>query len=281
VKPQLSNSAIASFYLWAENKLLKDGEAFHNYSSRLYYMPDERLPGYVTYSSPFKQWVYDQGILGAQVCSGISGSISLSNYESGLQIDYVNGRVILPSSFGTGLTLSGSFSFKEINFYLPNETEEDVLTNSKFYLNSRFQQFPDSGIAPYTYLNPATYVNLLNNYNEPFALGGTQEANFNLSLVTNTETMYQLDGANFVFSSMQDKSFPLLTIYEWPLNEFGNVKSGIYSSGYNYEVVKAEKCLPGNLFYVEKVRCSKLSDKIKLNDKLFVGIADIDICRVF
>jgi hypothetical protein len=29
------------------------------------------------------------------------------------------------------------------------------------------------------------------------------------------------------------------------------------------------------------VRCSKLSDKIKLNDKLFVGIADIDICRVF
>lgn len=280
MKPQITNTALASFLFWAEHEILEKGEAYKNNTSKLYYYPDSRLNGYVAYGSPYKQWVYDRSISGAYIISGISGSISLTNYQSGMQIDYENGRILLPTSFGTGLNISGSYSFKEINSYISNETEESLIVENKAYLNSRFSGYNNTYVPPYTNVNPAMYFNILNNYNKPFELGGLKDTQINASIVIMTETMSQLDAALSIFSDAESKVFPLFSVYEDPLNEYGNVKTGLYPSGYNYTGLRAQKCKPGTTFFIESIRGSKLSDSVRANQHLFVGIIDAQISKV-
>lgn len=281
MKAQFNNTALASFLFWSENELISKGEAYKNYTSRLFYKEDLRLDGYVGYSAPFKQWVYNKNITGAYICSAISGSINLSNNQSGMKVDYENGRVLLPSSFGTGLNISGSYAFKEINFYVSTETEEQLLVSSKFYLNSRFiNQRPTAGIAPYDQVTPAIFVNFANSDTNPFAFGGLKESKLKMSIVVMTENISQLDATLGIFSECKEKQFPQLSIYEDPLDEYGNVKTGIYPSGYNYQTILNQKYTPGNLFYIEDVWTSKISDRIKMNDDLFAGIVDFTISKV-
>jgi hypothetical protein len=277
---QNTNTALSSFLFWAENELLTKAEAYINYTSKLYYRPDPRLgSSYVTYASPFKQWVYNKSITGAIVCEQISGSINLNNNQSGMEIDYENGRIILPSSFGTGLNLTGSYAFKEINFYLSTETEENLLTKNKYTLNSRFNRQPTGAIQPYIYVNPAIYINLLNTQNEPFALGGEKNSKTNVSMIIATETMYQLDAVLGLFTDAEEKYIKPISIEKDPLNAFGNVKTGLYPSGFYYNQIFSSGC-PSDLYFIDSVLGSKISDKIEVNDSLFVGIIDLDISRI-
>jgi hypothetical protein len=275
---QYLNVVNSSFFFWAQNALLNEGQAYINYTSKLHYQPDPRLgSNYVTYSAPFKQWIYDRGVQGATICSGISGAISLNSNQSGLKIDYDNGRVILPSSFGTGLNISGSYSFKEFNFYLPNETEEDLLTTSKFYLNSRYNQNPTGKLPPYSMVTPAIFINSLANSNKGFALGGEKQTNTSLSMVVMAETVAQLNGAISFFTDKCHKVFPYHDFD--PIGPFGDVKTGQFPSGFNYNSIVNQYGVPGNLLYIESVRGSKLSDSFKGNDRNFVGLIDFEISK--
>jgi hypothetical protein len=281
MKPQFVNNAVASFLFWSENELLTKGEAYKNFTSKLYYAPDPRLgSSYNTFASPFKQWVYNQGISGANIMSGVSGSVNLTNYQSGLQIDYDNGRVILPSSLGTGLNITGSYAFKEVNFYLSNETEEFLITDNKYYLNSRFiGQAPSGKLPPYDFVNPAIFIVHSNVGNEPIALGGMKDTEINLSMVVMVETSYHLDAILGIYADSEEKSFPLLSIYDDPINEYGNVKQSLYPSGFNYSNIIAEKGQPGNLLYIKSVAGAKVSDRIKLNSQLFAGVVDFTVSK--
>jgi hypothetical protein len=280
LKKQIINDCKASFLFWVENSILDEGRAYTNYTSRLFYNKDNRLgANYVSYSSPFKQWVYDKGVSGAFVCSGISGSLNLSNGQSGLMIDYENGRVILPASFGTGLNISGSYAFKDFNVYISNETEEKLLTSSKFYLNSRYDRNATGAIAPYDIVTPAIFFNALSKEDSPFALGGEKQTKISMSTVIFSETMDNLDAAISFLTDKSEKSFPQVNQSIDPLNPFGGIKTGVYPNGYNYKDIKNQNFTPGNLFYVESARGSKLSDNFKTNDKNFVGIVDFEITR--
>lgn len=280
--PQFSNSVNSSFLLWAEHKLLSKGLAYKNYTSRLYYTPDPYVAnqGYRAYASPFKQWVYDLSISGAFICNGISGDISLNRGVSGLRIDYDNGRVLVPASFGTNLNISGTYAFKDLNFYLANETEDALLTNTKFFLNSRFNNFPTGGIAPYSQVTPAIFFNSLNNRQEDFALGGQYNSVENVSLVIMAENVWMLDAILSIYRDAKHDYFPQVTIYDHPLDEYGDVKSTLYPSGYSYLNLIGQYGTPGNLFLIESVRGSKVSDRIRISESLFVGLVDIEISKV-
>lgn len=280
--PQFSNTSNISFLLWSENKLLTKGLAYNNYTSKLYYSRDQNASGngLVAYASPFKQWVYDKSISGAQICESISGSISLSNGISGMRIDYENGRILLPISFGTGLNISGSYAFKDLNFYLANETEESLITSNKYYLNSRFKRPPTSGITPYVMATPAIFFNSLNSRQEDFALGGLYNSVDNVSLVVMAENVSILDSVFSIFRDTKNQCFVQLAYQNYPLDEFGNVKTGVYPTGYSYRDLSASLNFPGNLYYINSVRNSKLSDRVKASEGLFVGLIDIEISKV-
>ncbi len=279
--PQYQHSVEASFIFWAENLLLASGQAYKNYSSPLYYSYDERLPanGLVSYASPFKQWVYDTSVPGATIAqyTGVSGSLTITGFLQDAHVDYQNGRLLLPNSVGTGASIGISYALKEFNFYLANETEENLVVDNKYYLNSRFGRTPTSGIRPYDIVTPAIFVNTLNAHNEPRALGGLRDTKVVMSMIVMAENQYQLNGVLSLYDDQKDKCIVQLSINDDPLDQWGDVKTGLYPSGYSYINLRNSRANSSNLLYINSVRSSKLSDALQVNPRLFVGIVDFEL----
>ena len=109
--PQFQHEATTSFALWLDHYLIYNAEAYSNKQGNLYYMPDERLPmypddpvnGLISYNSEYKQWVYDSDADQADIPTGVYIDTGDGSYnfcprgESGLSLDFENGRVLLLS----------------------------------------------------------------------------------------------------------------------------------------------------------------------------------------
>lgn len=273
MKNQFANNVVFSVYLWTEHELLQKGEAYINNTSKLYYTADSRQPTKVAYSAPFKQWVYDSGVNGANIPTSISGSFGIINKgESGLMFDFDNGRVLLNSGVGKNLNITGSYSIKEVNFYISNETEENIIINDKYFFNPRYANKPTSGIAPYAITTPAIFIVQNGNSSTPFALGGMMDTKMNMSLIVMAESSYQLSNILSFFNDKKHKYIPLMDLSLDPINEYGDLKSG-----YNYNLLSASFNTPGNLLFIEEVDSSILSDELKTNYKIFLGEIDLTL----
>ena len=100
--PQFQHEANTSFALWLDYYMSTKAQAFSNKEVGMYYTPDERLLkypedplGFITYSSEYKQWVYDHDIQNAQVPNGVhidtgNGYEFCARGQSGLMIDFDN-----------------------------------------------------------------------------------------------------------------------------------------------------------------------------------------------
>ena len=116
------------FYL---HFLLKKGQAHKNYSTDFYYYADERVQNKVVFGSPYKQWVYDRSITNAKVPVISGGAGALSAGESGMIVDYENGRVLFDSSVSSSAAISGAYSVKDFNTYVSNQDEESLIIEGK------------------------------------------------------------------------------------------------------------------------------------------------------
>ena len=158
MKPQYQHELMTSFMLWFDNHLLNKGEAYSNQTGTLYYFNDSRLPdGYKAYASPYKQWVTDSSIVGS-VNPVIPTSFMGSGRADDIIFDFENGRIIeTGNNFGTNETITGTFAVKDFNIYLTNDTEEDLILENKFQLNSRYNK-TESGVEPYDQMTPAIFL---------------------------------------------------------------------------------------------------------------------------
>lgn len=268
-----------SFGQWFENRLQQNGQAFFNTTSRLYHQPDSRLPnGYVAYASPFRSWVYDSGISGANIINSVSGSLgvggtgSVFRGQSGMMVDYTNGRVIFPSSVGTNAIISGSYSVTELNVYFPNQSAESLVFTNKYYLNSRFGR-PVTGIPPANdMVTPCIFVTDTNTKNQNWAFGGVYNTTMNVRLIVMAENLSQLDNVLSLATDSKDLCFPQLPTYLWPLNPIGDVKSG-----YNYQAIKEQYNSPSDFFTITDVTATKVGDGIPIDQSIFVGMIDLTV----
>lgn len=279
MNPSFSETTLNSFYQWLDNRLLTQGQAFYTNTSRYLYQPDSTLgTGYVAYAAPIKPFVWDSGVAGATVATTVSGSFGvLSRGESGMMMDYVNGRVILPASFGTNATISGSYSFKELNVYFANQSQEQMVFTNKYYLNSRFNRTAASNTPPpYSMVTPCVFITNSAVENKPWAFGGVYETEFHLTLNVMAENLSQLEGVLSILEDSRKAYFPQLDPSEWPLNSYGDFKNGV---GYSYDALVAENGQPGNLYTIEEVKTSKVGDGVKINESVFLGICDITLTK--
>jgi|TARA_B100000035_G_scaffold174668_1_gene149045 hypothetical protein len=277
MKPQFQHEVTTSFMLWADNFLLRKGEAYTNYTSTLYAnTSDDRLStGLVSYSSPHKQWVFDSSIEGANIPSGINDNGTfIGRGSNGLKLDFDNGRAILDSSFGSDKNgLEATYAVKDFNFYITNQTEEQLIIDSKFDTNDRFKQ-DLAGIAPYKQVIPAIFVNSETSENEPYAFGGEDKTSTNIRCVVFAENTYQLDGALSIFNDSKNEVYTKLSFEDYPMNEFGDV------TGFNYKELSSNA--KQQYFHIEDARVSKLSDRINKNidPTLFVGFIDFEVTNL-
>jgi hypothetical protein len=263
-----------SFFLWFDNYLLTKGEAYTNTTGKFFNYSDPRLDSdYKVFGSAYKQWVNDSSIAGAQIPSGVFVNGSFVGRDSGLILDFENGRV-LSQSLPAQSTITGSFAVKDFNIYFSNETEEDIVVENKYNTNSRIILNEENYIDPYDQVIPAIFLSLDGTSNRGFALGGMEETTINAKAVILSENNYQLDGVLSIFADSRNEVFPVIPMANHPMNEFGDLKSGSYS----YADLKNQFSVNTN-FYINNAVTSKLTDKARksLANDMYVGFVDFEI----
>lgn len=277
MQSQFSQATLISFYLWLDNAILQNGQAFTNNTSQFYYQPDPRLgTGFVAYASPFKQFVWDSGVSGAHIMDRISGSLgTLTRGQSGLKIDFDNGRVILNSAVGTSAVITGNYAFKDLNVYFANQSQERMLFANKYYLNGRFAPPINSGVPAYSFVTPCIFITNANEVNNNWALGGVYNTVYTISCNVIAENMNQLEGAMSIMADTKHTFLPQVNTSVWPLNFYGD-----YKSGYNYQTVIQQYGTPNNLYFISSVKTTKVSDYAKIDEAAWLGVVDFTVERV-
>jgi len=265
---------MTSFSLWFDNNLLQKGEAYSNKTGAFYHFEDSRLPSsYKAYASPYKQWVNDSSVSGGTnpiIPTGFNGS----GRSDDLIFDFENGRIIeTGGNFSDSETITGSFCVKDFNIYITNETEENLILEGKFELNSRYDQVP-SGVAPYDQMIPAIFINCEFMKNEGFAFGGEDLTTSTIKAVVLAENDYQLDGVLSIFADSSRAYINKIPFTGHPSTEYGDIKNG----SYNYADICQNNSHNGT-YYIEDVTVSKFSERAQngIPGSLKVGFIDFDV----
>jgi len=209
-----------------------------------------------------------------------------------LHIDYENGRVFFTGNPVAGddygklpgntlsndghYALSGQFAVKDFNLYVTNQTEEDLVIE-KFKTNNRFGNLETSGVAPYDQVLPAVFIGAETIKNEPLAFGGLDTTKTNVKAVVMTTDLYCLDCVLSMAADAQKRSFAKVNFSDFPVTELGDIKTATYPTGYSYNQI--EKSNTSEMFHIEEVNVSKLSDRVtkKVNPDIFIGFIDFEI----
>ena len=277
MKPQYQHELMTSFLLWFDNHLLQKGEAYSNKTGTLYSFEDSRLPSsYKVFASPYKQWVSDSSITG-EVNPIIPTSFVGLDRTDDLIFDFENGRVIETGGNLIGdEVLTGEFAVKDFNVYFTNETEEDLILENKFELNSRYQQTPQA-IDPYDQVVPAIFLNCEYMRNEGFAFGGEDLTKTTIRAVVLAENSYQLDGVLSIFADSARKAIVKIPFSMCPTTEYGDIKNDYY----NYTGLISPYD-GSNKYFIDDVTVSKFSERAQNNSPgdVQVGFIDFDVSTV-
>ena len=278
MKPTFTHNVINSFFLWFDNFLMTKGDAYKTYTTKLYNYQDARLGAdKVVYGSPYKQWVYDKNITGTTIPSGFTiNNQFVSTGTSGMKIDFDNGRIIFNSGVSTDLNVTGTYSVKEVNSYITDQPEDNLIIENKFVTNSRFT-VSENYIPPYNPVTPCIFASIETAHNTAFAFGGEDETKCIIKVVAFCENLYQLDGVLSIFGDSYNEIFSIIPMTGHPLGEFNEMKTGAYPTGYDYK--NLSNAYNSQTLFISHVETSKIRDSVikELNPILHIGFLDFEI----
>lgn len=288
MKAQFDHILQSSFYLWFDDKITRQAEGFIDTGGQefdvivrggseealdlpdnldAYYCSDRQL---VNNGNSEPSGVYIDGSFVAQGASPYN-----------LMIDHMEGRILVDSSQDLiSNQVSGEFKRKEINVYITNETEEQLLLQNDFVLSdvvgepTYLKQQAELGDKKYTL--PAAFISLNASSNDNWALGGVDDTKTLIRVVVITDSNYSLDAALSLFRDCKSQCFKLIEFENFPFGEFYHVKS----FPYYYPDFSATNASPNrDSAYIEKVSVSKLFDRsgTQIPQGLRIGFIDFNI----
>lgn len=273
----ISSSPVNDIYyslgLYLDHQILQRGVAFSNKSSNFYKIEDPALSNYNVYASPYKQWVSDFSISGAQIPTGVYINGNFANKgNSGLKIDYLNGRAIFSGGVAySNLSVSGSYSVKDFNVYPTVRSTEQLIYETKFEINPSYSRTL-SGLSKDSLTIPGIFITNVNFDNETYAFGGQVSTTININCVIISDSSDQLSAVGNLIVDEKYSVFPVLN--KTPLNYFGDFNSG----NYNY-LSYISGSQPEDLAYICEADFYKLTNRDFSNryPKLRVGLVDLQI----
>jgi len=279
MKASYLNNLTASFYLWLDHEILSRGNAFINYSGSLYSSYDPSYEGASSvYSSPFKQWVYDSSINGANIPTGIyDNNVYTAKGTNGLSIDYNNGRIIFNNNIVNKTKLTANYSLKEFNIYLTDEKEDKLLFENSYSVTPAFSQIT-GGLSYQEIPYPCIFIKTRNTENLPYAFGGEDRTETMIRCIVLAKDSFSLDSVISILNDSARKVFPLLNPGDFPFNYLGYFKAG---NTFNY--VNLCKSQPSSEYtLIDKVTVSKLdeSTNMYINKKVVIALVDFDVSNV-
>lgn len=272
MKPQYSHDVVSSFVMWLDNILCMSGLAYINETGALYRQKVTGVPGWV-YASPYKSWVWDSCTPGAEIPSGFyNSSGQFLTRESGIVIDFVNGRVITPNNWGGQLT--GVYARKEVNVYY-SSTEESEYVLEQIYKTNPNLRYPITGFQGNALAAPLIMVTNARTTNEQWALGGMDDSKSIVRCFTITRTNYVQDGVNSLIQDMAHSYIPFAPYSATPITASGDLKSPPWS--YCTGIKDYYGCKNG--LYIEDVYTYKINDASNKNVTFFLSAMDVDLSK--
>ena len=281
MKSQFDHELLSSFYLWFDDVLVRRNESYITQATGLSFVQkvagtaedaDDIPPNLDAFYAPFRQLVGE----GTGVPSGVFiGGVEVNQGTSGLLIDVNEARVLIESGAGvaSGTAITGAFNTKEVNTYITNDSEEDLILNNDFYVddngNTYLQNKTDLNGRKFTL--PAAFVSYNGSQNTPRALGGLEDTQAYVRVVAVVQDNYTLDGMTSMFRDSARETFPIIGYDSFPYGEFFHIKNPPYT----YTGLVADN-LDSSQMYIQKVTASKLFDKTNKSIPLGVRIGFLD-----
>lgn len=279
MKPQFINQITPSFIHFLDHELLARGSAYTNISGALYTSSDPDLKGCSLYASPYRQFVSDSSIVGANIPSGIyvNGSFRAKN-TSGIFIDYGMGRAgtVGATSFSN---VTCAYAYKDYNIYYAESQDETLIFETKYPVRPEDFRGNTSNTAlpfdstPY----PAVFVKIQWGDNVPYAFGGQDESFLEMRCIFLADSPYLLDAGLSIATDSARKVFPMLHLNDLPFNQYGDLKTGTV---FDYNALCAQYSVTGSLWaIIDSVKISKFTpaaNKI-IGNNVYGGFADFMI----
>jgi hypothetical protein len=278
MKLQFINNLVASFQLFVDHELLKNGEAYTNYSGKLYQTEDSDFKQFNVLGSPFRQWVSDTSIVGATIPSGIFvGANYVARGTSGLNMDYGMGRVITSPSF-TPSNVSAAYSFKDLNIYYTDASESKILFETQFSTKPKNNYEAINALPSKSEPIPSIYIKIKDSYNDPFAFGGLDQTITEMRTVIIADSNGLLDATLSILNDTARKVFSVIPSSSLPFNVFGDYKSGIY----NYETLNSLHLTGDNVTLINNVKVSKFDSIVnkQLGGGVYCAFVDFTLNNV-
>lgn len=304
--PQYNNYFLASFGMFIDHEITARGQAFTNYSGDLYPTYDPRYQGYNFWGSPFRQFVADSSIFGANIASGAyQNGTFIPRGTSGLFIDFVRGR-IGSSGIPSGESFSASYAIKDFNVYASNIEEERLLFELAPTLpNQSIIGVNDNVALDYNQLPyPCIFYRQIQGEDTPFAFGGLDSTDSEFRCIILSNDDFKLDAAMSILRDTARKYFPVLTGGQLPFNVLGDINnfselnwqniqiqwqnwsdlwnnagSGTPIYNYNFDCANATQ---EQLAYIAKVNVKRFDERVnrELGDQVCGAIVDFQIEQV-
>jgi hypothetical protein len=241
MKAQFDNIAVSSLLLYIDHALLHKGQAFRNYGSRFFPIPTN-IQGTYAYSAPFRGFVNDVSISGANVMSGVYlNNNYISVGTSGLEIiNHYNGTVYFNSPLPSGTIVSGNYSIKEFNIKLVDKQDWQILFETEYSTQNRTPQ-TISGLLEGVETTPALFVRYRGHDNEPFAFAGIDNKKIYLRAILIADTVYQKIGATQILSNLYMTKVPTINGADLPFDSMGNWTTGV---PYNWDLLPKDFSTP-------------------------------------
>lgn len=253
MKEQFIHKLTQSLLMWLEHQICDDGEAYINVNTQFYNTSDKNS-GYYSYSCPYDQFLSDASVNGSVTPNLLTGIYISGNYTNVGQggfvgADFYNGLLYFNHEITNPSTnLTGSFSIKEVNTMLTNDSEETLLFDTAF--KPKMQISKDySGLPEHETNIPVIFLKYIGGHNEEFAFGGLDQCLYKYRAMVFAENLYQLEAITSVLRDKNKTNIPLIERSENPFNMLG------YYSGpvYNYDNIVSTKTNSSDYVFLDKV----------------------------
>jgi hypothetical protein len=278
VRQQFEPKLMSSMLLWLDYTLTERGGAFTNTGVK-FYSTNNVINGHYAYSCPFKPFIFDSGINGIQVPTGIYlNNVLVGTGVSGFAgYNYPEGLAYFTSPVPHGVNISGNVSIGEFVVAATNRNDESLLFETKYFLRPRTQQVV-TGLAPSNQTYPIIFLKLAGGKNEPFSFAGTDRTQTNFRAIVFADSQWLADGACSLLKDRVRTVLPRVEPNEMPLNALG----GFVSGSYWYAGLVSGRNSSTNSSYINDITvvnlASAVTDEIiKENPNIYTAIVDFEV----
>lgn len=269
MKAQLDNVLMSSMMLWMDNKILSKGQAFTNFSSNFYPVPN-LINGLSSYGLPFKQIVCDSSIQGANLLSGvyINNTFKTPGSDNFVGINPNQGQIYFNGNQNS--VLSGNYAVKDFNIYITSSPDENILFETQYKTRPKTSQTA-TGLAPNSITYPAIFLKNNGGTNYPYAFGGLDRTNIEVRAIILADSTFDLDAVSSILRDTSREYIPI--IQNSPFNSLGSLNGGYY----NYTNLVANIDV-NSKFYISDVSISRIiNPDNKSNQSIYSSVVDFTL----